>query len=142
LKPKAKQRRTVPDPEQRGLYVRVMPSGAKSFVAVARDPHTHKQIWATLGTPDVMKIAEARERARSAIARIRDGLEPFEAPKPTALSFEAVAQTWMRRHVHAKVLRTAPAIERMLRLFLAARLGPPADHRNPTRRRRRAARPH
>ena len=35
-------RYAFPDPELRGHYVRVQPSGAKSFVTVARDP-TGKQ---------------------------------------------------------------------------------------------------
>ena len=58
LKPEAK-RFTKPDPELRGHYVRVTPKGARSFVAVARDPDG-KQIWATIGGCDVMTIAEAR----------------------------------------------------------------------------------
>ena len=33
------KRYTVSDPEQRGMYVRVTPNGAKSFVAVTLDPH-------------------------------------------------------------------------------------------------------
>ncbi len=37
LKPGPK-RRTLPDPLMRGHYVRVTPKGAKSYVAVARDP--------------------------------------------------------------------------------------------------------
>jgi hypothetical protein len=38
LKPRSK-RYAFPDPELRGHYVRVQPSGAKSFVTVARDPY-------------------------------------------------------------------------------------------------------
>ncbi|MCZ6608133.1 MAG: Arm DNA-binding domain-containing protein, partial [Alphaproteobacteria bacterium] len=48
LKPGPK-RITLPDPELRGHYVRIAPTGAKSFVAVAREPHG-KQIWATIGS--------------------------------------------------------------------------------------------
>ena len=38
LKPRA-ARYALPDPELRGHYVRVQPSGAKSFVAVTLSPH-------------------------------------------------------------------------------------------------------
>src|SRR5262245_50754209 len=43
LKPKS-QRYAFPDPEQRSHYVRVQPSGKKTFVVVARDL-ANKQIW-------------------------------------------------------------------------------------------------
>ncbi len=79
LKPEAK-RLTVPDPELRGHYVRITPKGAKSFVAVARDPGG-KQIWATIGGADVLTIAEAREQAREAIRRIKAGQPAFEAER-------------------------------------------------------------
>ena len=69
-------RYTFSDPELRGHYVRVMPSGAKSFVAVSRDPNG-KQVWATIGAADMMGIEKAREDARDAIKRIRAGLPPM-----------------------------------------------------------------
>ncbi len=62
----------MPDPEMRGHYVRITPKGAKSFVAVARDLDG-KQIWATIGGTDVLTIAEARDKAREAIQRIKAG---------------------------------------------------------------------
>ena len=76
LKPGPK-RQTLADPLLRGHYVRVTPTGAKSYVAVARDPGG-KQVWATIGGADVLGIDEARERARSAIQRIKDGRPAFE----------------------------------------------------------------
>ena len=48
LKPKAKAY-TVPDPGCVGHYVRVLPSGNKSFTVVTRDP-SGKQKWVTLGS--------------------------------------------------------------------------------------------
>ena len=76
IKPGTK-RITLPDPELLGHYVRVTPTGAKSFCAVARDPN-RKQIWATIGAVDHFTINESRERAREAIRRIKDGKQPFE----------------------------------------------------------------
>ena len=63
--PKREKRYTVLDPEQHGHYIRVMPKGPNVYVAVARDTYG-KQVWATLGNADVLKIEEARERARAA----------------------------------------------------------------------------
>ena len=91
-------RYAFPDPELRGHYVRVQPSGAKSFVTVARDP-TGKQVWTTIGAVDVMAIADAREKAREAIRRVREGLPALEAPPVKADSFEATAEQWLKRHV-------------------------------------------
>jgi hypothetical protein len=42
------KRITLPDPELRGHYIRVTPSGSKSFWAVARDP-SGKQHWQLIG---------------------------------------------------------------------------------------------
>ncbi len=75
LKPRA-ARYATPDPELRGHYVRVQPSGAKSFVAVTVDPHSGKQIWHTIGPADAFGIDESRNRAREAIKRVRAGLPP------------------------------------------------------------------
>jgi hypothetical protein len=104
LKPRA-TRYSIPDPGQLGLYVRVQPTGSKSFCAVTPDPHG-KQIWATIGTTAVLKIEDARAKAREAIGRIKEGLPPFEAPTPRPDTFEDVAAQWLKRHVQKKRLRT------------------------------------
>lgn len=113
------QRYAFPDPELAGLYVRVQPSGAKSFAAVARSP-SGKQLWATIGAADAMPIAEARKRARVALGRIRDGLAAFE---PQAESFAAVAEQWLARHAEAKKLRTIPQIKRLLKVHVLPKWG-------------------
>ena len=76
--PKKQKRYVTPDPEQGGHYVRVMPAGPNVFCAVARDPHG-KQVWHTIGGADVLKIAEARDKARTAIKRIKEGQPAVEA---------------------------------------------------------------
>ena len=93
------------DPEQRGLYLRIPPEGPISFAAVARDPYG-KQVWATIGTTADMKIAEARERAREVLRRVKDGLEAIETPKPKPESVAEVAENWLRRHVEKNKHRT------------------------------------
>ncbi len=112
LKPGAK-RLTMPDPEMRGHYIRITPKGAKSFVAVARDPRG-KQVWATMGGTDVLTIAEAREQARECIRRIKSGQPAFEPPPTKPDSLKDIAENWMQRHVRAKGLRTEPEISRIL----------------------------
>jgi integrase len=109
LRPMA-QRYAMPDPELRGHYVRVTPSGAKSFVTVARSPEG-KQVWTTLGACDVMSIAEARERARATIKRVRAGMPALEAKTET---FGDVAQNWIKRHVEPNGLRSRKQIEQLL----------------------------
>ena len=83
LKPR-KTRYALPDPECRGHYVRVMPSGVKSFAAIARDPYG-KQVWATLGATDHIKIGEARDLAREAIKRSRPGSRQWSRCQPSRI---------------------------------------------------------
>ena len=109
LKPRA-ARYALPDPELRGHYVRVQPSGAKSFVAVACNPDG-KQIWATIGAADAFGVDEARGKAREVIKRVRAGLAPEEAKGET---FGDVAANWLKRHVEPNGLRSAKEINRML----------------------------
>lgn len=118
LKPKA-TRYTLPDPEVRGHYVRVMPSGLKSFVAVAREPGG-KQVWATLGSADHIGIDSARTAAREAIRRIKDGL-PALAAAPRIETFGDVAATYLKRHVEAKGLRSEREIRRCLAVYVLPR---------------------
>jgi integrase len=107
-----------PDPETRGLWVRIQPSGRKSFVVIARNPSTGRQIWTTIGAADVMTIAEARDRARDILKRIRAGLEALEA-QPA--SFADVAAGWLKRHVHANQLRSEKEIRRILSVYVLPR---------------------
>jgi integrase len=108
LKPKA-MRYAVPDPKLAGHYVRVTPTGAKSFVAVARDPNG-KQIWHTIGSTDLHKLDEARELARTAMKAIKGGRDR-SGPE----SFARVAEEWFKRHVAAKGHLTGRERDRHLR---------------------------
>jgi integrase len=121
LKPRAKTF-AEPDPELRGHYVRVQPSGAKSFVAVTRDPNG-KQRWATIGPTDRYSIEAARELAREAIKRIHAGLAPFEAPPAKPATFRDVAEQWLTRHVYANGLRAIRQITAPLNAHILPALG-------------------
>jgi integrase len=109
LKPRPK-RYAFPDPQLGGLYIRVTPSRAKSFVVVTRDP-SGKQIWTTLGSVDLMNIEEARERAREVIKRVQVGKSALE---PKADTFAEAVADWRTRHVERNGLRTAREINRLL----------------------------
>jgi integrase len=111
------KRLTLPDPELRGHYLRITPAGAKSYVAVARDPGG-KQVWATVGSAEVFKIDEARDKAREAIKRIKAGQPAFEPPPVKPDSFKAVAENYLERHVRAKGLRSQAEIERILDKYI------------------------
>jgi integrase len=114
---KAKPARyTFPDPELRGHYVRVMPSGVKTFVAVSREP-TGKQVWATIGATDMLGIEAARDAARAIIGRIKQGLPAVEE-KPRAESFGEVVENYLKRHVEAKGLLSAKEIRRCLNVYV------------------------
>src|SRR5215470_8382903 len=66
-----------PDPELRGHWIRIQPSGAKSFWTVARNPDG-RQIWSFVGPTDAMTIEAAREQARIILTRVRAGLPAIE----------------------------------------------------------------
>jgi integrase len=108
LKPKA-TRYAVADPKLSGHYVRVTPNGAKSFVAVARDPNG-KQVWHTIGSTDLHKLDDAREQARIAMLAIKGGKDR-SGPE----TFDKVAGEWFKRHVEAKGLLSATDLERIFR---------------------------
>lgn len=114
LRPAAKERK-ISDGELAGHYVRVTPTGRKSFAAVARTPEG-KQVWATLGTSKMLTIEEARVKAIAAIKRIKAGLPAFEAPKVAPETFEQVADRWLRRETTG--YRSADEIRRILDVYV------------------------
>jgi integrase len=115
--PKRRKRYVKPDPEQSGHYVRVMPQGANVFAAVARNPFG-KQVWATLGSSDVLRIEEARDKARAAIKRIKEGKPAVEPTPREPDAFQTVAENWLQRHVAGKKLRSQAEIKRCLTKYV------------------------
>jgi integrase len=113
LKPRAR-RYAVGDPELRGHWIRVQPSGAKSFWTVTRNPEG-KQIWTRIGAADALDIEAARDQARAALQRVRAGLPAIE---PKAETFGAVVANWLKRHVEANALRSSQEITRLLNVHV------------------------
>ena len=82
------------DTRLKGLVLRVMPSGTKSYYCeYARG----KRVW--LGRADVLGVSEARESARAILADFYRGIDPIEARKvaqETARRERASAVTFVR----------------------------------------------
>jgi Arm DNA-binding domain len=79
--PRKSKRYIKPDPDMRGLYLRVPTTGPVVFAVVSRDPYG-KQVWTTVGNADTYKVDEARDLARSIIKRTKAGQPAIEPPKP------------------------------------------------------------
>jgi integrase len=115
--PRKPKRYIVSDPEQRGHYVRAPPQGPIVFTAVARDPYG-RQIWAALGTTADLKINQARDMAREAIRRIKEGKPAIEPPPAKPQSVAMVVDNWLRRHVDKNKLRTAGELRRVVDRYI------------------------
>jgi integrase len=102
------KRVTIPDTKVAGLYVRVTPNGAKTFVAVARDPRG-KQIWHTIGSCESVKLDDARTEAAKITQAIKKGRDTA-GPQ----SYQSVAEDWLKRHVDAKRIITSKEKRRYL----------------------------
>ena len=88
------------DPELNGHYVRVTPTGTKTYVATARSPYG-KQVWATIGGTDLWRIEDSREEARQIIeseTEIEVVLADADAPGASGFGFAS----WLRRE-HPKI---------------------------------------
>jgi hypothetical protein len=97
----------VPDPELGGHYIRVSPTGVKSYVAVAKGG---KQVWRVIGTTDAIIIAEARRQAVKVIEEIKAG-DIAQVPADT---LGAVAESWLKQVVEARGHRTAAETRRIV----------------------------
>jgi integrase len=134
LKPDpAGKRLTVWDALMPGLCVLVTAQGRRGFFVVHRMPGAYSPTWAKLGDYPVMTLAEAREKARQALATIAAGKLPKEeerarrqaereeARQQQAKTFAAVAELFIAKHV--PTLRTARATEALIRRELIPVLG-------------------
>jgi integrase len=94
---------TVPDGLVPGLAVRVMPSGARTFVLVTRFPGKSATRRA-LGSYGELTLEQAREKARGWLALIKRGIDPADdedrqraaEQQRQANSFAAVCEDYFR----------------------------------------------
>lgn len=126
VRPTAK-RQVIFDPDTTGLALIVSPKGKRTFSIVARDP-SGKQIWKSIGEPGAMALAEAREKARIGVDRIKAGVVeifPEEKPEAPPETFRVVAERFVRRWVNKGgkkqdgiPLRSKGEIERQFNAYL------------------------
>ena len=95
-------RYTFPDPELPCHYIRVTPTGAKSYVVVTNNK------WTTIGSTSTFTIEQAREEARKIMHAVATG-------KAAPESFEAVTSRWLEQHVIKKQLRSLRNIDRHIK---------------------------
>ena len=87
--------RNVRDAELKGYGVRVMPSGAKRYFIHSQ--HRGHRVWKIVGDAAVMTEANARGRARSMLAALRDDRDIETEATGDAL-FETVAEEVFTRY--------------------------------------------
>ena len=102
----------LPDPELVGHYIRVQPSGSKSFYIIARDMNA-KQKRQRLGDVLAMTVEEARTKAKESIRAVKSG-KSIAAPE----SFAAVAENWFARVVEKNGHRAKTEVRRYLDIHL------------------------
>ena len=88
--------RDVRDADLKGYGVRVMPSGARRYFIHSQ--HRGKRVWKIIGDVAAIAEPEARARARSMLAALRDGRESA-AMDPGGTLFETVAEEVFARYV-------------------------------------------
>lgn len=124
------RRQEIPDTLCTGLYLTVQPSGKKGWQVRYRHGGVHRRM--TLGGYPVLSLADARERARDALAGASEGRDPAAevkaakaAPKPDKAAerdkFANVVDLFLRRH--ASHNRSGSEVEKMLRREVLGRWG-------------------
>ena len=127
------KRQVIFDNATTGLALIVSPKGKRSFSIVARDP-AGKQVWKRIGDPALMEVAEAREEAAQAVARVKNGMNPLGEPQKAPETFRDVCETFMARHVEAKSLKMHSEVRRTMDVYVLPEWGdlPFADIRRRT----------
>lgn len=105
----------VRDTEVPGLRCRVMPSGERTFVLLARFSRDGNPTRRALGSYPVLSLAEARDKALAWKRLIEKGIDPAQQEgRRRANTFAAVAEDFIA-YIHRHKLRTAHVMERDLR---------------------------
>ena len=109
----------TPIPELNGFFVRVAPTGAKAYVAVARAP-SGKQVWATIGGHRSLQRDRNCPRGSPRDHQAHQARRDAERETTAAAGFiqEPLPKAWIGRHVDENELRSKPEIERILTKYL------------------------
>ena len=92
LKPR-KSAYDVRDRDLKGFGVRVLPSGAKRYFVHSQ--HQGRRVWKIVGRAGPIGVDEARDRAKTLVASIRNG-SGGEVAAPPDIAFESVAEEVFR----------------------------------------------
>jgi integrase len=114
LKPRPGRRYELPDGPAGvpGFALRVSERGVKTFAIRYRTGGKQRRL--TLGSAAILSLAEARQRARDALALVERGEDPAEGQREQeANSVAAVAAEYVARHARPKMKRWR-AVELML----------------------------
>ena len=93
----------VRDRELKGFGVRILPSGAKRYFIHSQ--HRGRRVWKIVGEAGSIGANEARARARTLLAAIREGSDDEIAGAPD-IAFETVADEVFRRYARNWKLST------------------------------------
>jgi integrase len=118
-------RREIPDPDQRGLYIIVQPTGAKVFALRYRFGGKTRKLTLQAG----IGLAAARREAADALFQVAKGIDPGVAKQRArdeqqaaqADTFQAIAEAFFRRD--GAKLRTARNWRRYLERLVYPSLG-------------------
>jgi integrase len=118
LKPPAKSQVDYYDAGMPGLVLRLNYGGAKVWRALYYYKRSGKSIPTThkLGVYPILKLAQARDKARAFLADPQAGLARAETG-----SFKDIAENFIKRHVEHEKLRTQYEIERCLAKYIYPR---------------------
>ena len=94
LRPRRKVR-DIRDTELKGYGIRVMSSGTQRYFIHSQ--HRGKRVWKIIGDATAIAEPEARARARSMLAALRDGRET-DAVDPGGTLFQTVAEEVFERY--------------------------------------------
>lgn len=98
--PAPDKRVEVPDGGKSGLYLRVTPSGHKSFVYRYRFGHEIKRY--TIGTFPKISLTKARDEADDLYQKVKKGIDPAlekQIAKQASYSFKELAVDFKKRHL-------------------------------------------
>ncbi|OSP53816.1 site-specific integrase [Pseudoruegeria sp. SK021] len=121
------KRQEIPDSLCTGLYLTVQPSGKKGWQVRYRHGGVHRRM--TLGAYPVLSLAEARARARGALASATEGRDPAEevraAKAPKAEDHRDKIKTLIGQYDkrHLKGLKSGHVMRRELDRFVVAEWG-------------------
>ena len=126
LKP-AEKRQEIPDDLCTGLYLVVQPTGKKGWQVRYRHGGTHRRM--SLGAYPVLSLADARQRARNALAAATEGRDPAaevkaaKAPKSEVDrdKVKALIQQFDKRHL--STLKSGAEAKRQLDRYVVPAWG-------------------